>query len=77
MLDVIVEHPIYGQLTAPLRMSSRYDVRQFVERCQQEEAAPLSQLTDGVHLHTVSCQDPACEERVKAALREMGILLEG
>ena len=77
VLDVIVEHPIYGQLTAPLRMSSRYDVRQFVERCQQEEAAPLSQLTDGVHLHTVSCQDPACEERVKAALREMGILLEG
>lgn len=77
VLDVIVEHPIYGQLTAPLRMSSRYDVRQFVERCQQEEAAPLSLLTDGVHLHTVVCQDPECEQRVRKALREMGILLEG
>ena len=77
VLDVIVEHPIYGQLTAPLRMSSRYDVQQFVERCQQEEAAPLSLLTDGVHLHTVVCQDPECEQRVRKALREMGILLEG
>lgn len=77
VLDVIVDHPIYGQLTAPLRLSSRYEVRQFIERCEQEEAAPLSQLTDGVHLHTVSCSDPSCEERVRAALRELGMLLEG
>ena len=77
VLDVIVEHPIYGQLTAPLRMSSRYEVGQFVERCREEEATPLSLLTDGVHLHTVVCQDEACEQRIKNALRELGILLEG
>jgi len=77
VLDVIVEHPIYGQLTAPLRMSSRYEVNQFVRRCAESAAAPLSLLTDGVHLHTVVCQDAACEERVKGALRELGILLEG
>ena len=75
VLDVIVEHPIYGQITAPLRLSSRYDVEQFVQRCREEEAAPLSLLTDGVHLHTVCCQDPACEERVKGCLRELGMLL--
>ena len=77
VLDVIVEHPIYGQLTAPLRMSSRYEVGQFVERCREEAATPLSLLTDGVHLHTVVCQDAACEQRIKHALRELGILLEG
>lgn len=75
--DVIVEHPIYGQITAPLRLSSRYDVEQFVERCRKESAAPLSLLTDGVHLHTIVCQDPSCEQRVKNALQELGILLEG
>ena len=26
VLDVIVEHPIYGQITAPLRLSSRYEI---------------------------------------------------
>ena len=77
VLDVIVEHPIYGQLTAPLRLSSRYEIRQFIERCAESSAAPLSLLTDGVHLHTVACQDSACEERVRTALRELGILLEG
>ena len=76
VLDVIVEHPIYGQITAPLRMSSRYEIRQFIERCAESAAAPLSLLTDGVHLHTIVCQDAACEERVKNALRERGILLE-
>ena len=74
--DVIVEHPIYGQITAPLRLSSRYEVEQFVQRCREEAAAPLSLLTDGVHLHTVICQNAACEERVKAALKEIGVLLE-
>ena len=75
--DVIVEHPIYGQITAPLRLSSRYEVEQFIRRCEEEAAVPLSLLTDGVHLHTVVCQDAACEERVKDALRNAGILLEG
>ena len=28
--DVIVEHPVYGQLTAPLQLASRYDVDQFI-----------------------------------------------
>ena len=76
VLDVIVEHPIYGQITAPLRVSSRYEIGQFIDRCRQHSAAPLSLLTDGVHLHTVCCQDPACEARVKEKLRELGFLLE-
>ena len=57
VIDVIVEHPIYGQLTGPLQLSSRYDVIQFVDRCRQSDALPLSNLTEGIHLHTISCPD--------------------
>lgn len=32
VVDVIVEHPVYGQLTAPLHLSSRLDVDQFMKR---------------------------------------------
>ena len=42
VVDVIVEHPVYGQLTAPLHLSSRLDVDQFMKR--MDGAAPLSQL---------------------------------
>ena len=41
VIDVIVEHPIYGQLTGPLQLSSRYDVAQFVDRCRQSDAFNL------------------------------------
>ena len=74
VIDVIVDHPIYGQLTGPLQISNRYEVGQFIERC--ENAEPLSRLTDGIHLHTLSCPDGAALERVKGALRALGLLLE-
>lgn len=76
VLDVIVEHPIYGQLTGSLRLSSRYDVGQFVARCKEEDAAPLSQLTEGVHLHTVLCPGQAAADRVRTELERLGFLYQ-
>lgn len=76
VLDVIVEHPVYGQLTAPLHVSSRYDVAQFIARCRQSDAVPLSRLTEGLHLHTVSCKDPQAAQRVRSALAELGFLYD-
>ena len=76
VLDVIVEHPIYGQLTGPLQISNRHDVQQFIRRCQEAEALPLSRLTDGIHLHTLSCPDEAAWQRVLTALRQLGVLVE-
>ena len=76
VLDVIVEHPIYGQLTGPLQLVSRYDVEQFITRCRQAEALPLSRLTEGIHLHTLSCPDQAAYDRVCQSLARLGFLLE-
>lgn len=77
VLDVIVDHPIYGQLTGPLQLSNRYDVGQFLSRCAQSDARPLSELTEGIHLHTLSCPDEAAFGRVCRELRRLGVLLEG
>lgn len=74
VLDVIVEHPIYGQLTGPLALSSRYDVSQFIRR--SAETRPLSLLTEGIHLHTISCPDEDSFVRCVEELRKLGVLLE-
>lgn len=74
VLDVIVEHPVYGQLTGPLHVSSRYEVGQFIARCQQSDARPLSLLTEGIHLHTVLCPDQEAAQRVREALAAKGFL---
>lgn len=76
VLDVIVEHPVYGQLTGQLQISSRYDVEQFLARVQAHDAAPLSMLTGGIHLHTLRCPDEAACERACAALKAAGLLLD-
>lgn len=76
VLDVIVEHPVYGQLTGSLQLASRHDVRQFLDRCARSDARPLSDLTGGIHLHTLSCPDEAAAERVRTALRALGVLVE-
>ena len=36
VLDVVVEHAVYGQLTGQLQLSSRYDVAQFMERLEPD-----------------------------------------
>lgn len=38
VVDVIVEHPVYGQLTGLLGVRSRYDVAEFVRRVQVDSA---------------------------------------
>lgn len=76
VLDVIVEHPLYGQLTGQLQLSSRYDVEQFLRQSDRAQAEPLSRLTDGIHLHTLRCPDEDAYRRVCAALAADGILLK-
>lgn len=75
VLDVIVEHPVYGQLTAPLQIASRYDVEQFVSRMRDSDALPLSMLTEGIHLHTVSCPNEEVWRHMLNILQEKGFLL--
>lgn len=76
VVDVIVEHPLYGQLTGALRLRSRYDVEQFLEKAAHSEAKPLSDLTEGIHLHTVRAPSEAAFTRAEQALRTLGMLLE-
>ena len=74
--NVIVEHPVYGQLTGPLDLSSRYDIAQFIRKIEENAARPLSLLTDGIHLHTLRCPDEEAFERAVKALGEAGFLVE-
>lgn len=72
--NVIVEHPVYGQLTGPLDLSSRYDVAEFIRKVEENAARPLSALTDGIHLHTLCCPDRETLDRTVRMLDEAGFL---
>lgn len=76
VIDVVVEHPVYGQLVGQLQLTSRYDVEQFLLRSNTESARPLSLLTDGVHLHTLRCPSEEAFQRVRAQLDAAGFLVK-
>lgn len=76
VLDVKVEHPIYGELSGNLMISSVEDVEKFVDNYQQEGTELLSKLTDGVHLHTIEAVNEQVLEKIKEELKEKGYLLE-
>ena len=74
--DVIVEHPVYGQLVGELDISTRHDIDEFISRISGSDAAPLSDLTGGIHLHTLICPDMAAYTRVCDLLRAKGFLYD-
>lgn len=75
IIDVKVEHPIYGELSGKLMVSSVEDVNNFVENYRENNAALLSKLTDGVHLHTIEAVNEQVLEKIKAELKAKGYLL--
>lgn len=75
VIDVTIEHPLYGQLSGPLNLGSRYDVDLFIEKVLAEEnAKPLSVLTGGVHLHRIGCRDQAAFSLIRQQLTEKNII---
>lgn len=76
ILDVIVEHPLYGELRGSLMIESRADVQDFLKQVRAMHASLLSTLTGGVHLHTVEASRPEMISRAKAQLRARGFLLK-
>lgn len=75
VLDVIVEHAFYGELKGSLMLKSRFDVQKFLQKIEQTNARLLSELTGGVHLHTIEGQSETQLDEACRALEEEGILL--
>ncbi len=76
ILDVIVEHPLYGELKCLLMISSRGDIEKFIHNLSMSKAQPLSALTDGVHLHTIEVADKEVFLEIERKLAKAGILLQ-
>ncbi len=76
VIDVIVEHELYGELVGGLYIKNEKDIDDFLSRYQKAGASLLSDLTKGIHLHTIRYQKEEDLERIKQALAEKGILYQ-
>ncbi|MDD4583655.1 MAG: transcription repressor NadR [Eubacteriales bacterium] len=76
VLDVFINHEIYGQLKAELLVYSRSDVDEFVTHLSQNQISPLKQLTNGFHYHTVEADTEKILDRIEADLKNKKYLIE-
>jgi uncharacterized protein len=70
VVDVGIEHSVYGRIFKNLGLKNRLDVQRFIKSMSESEASLLSSLTNGIHLHTLEAQDigtldQACEVLIK------------
>ena len=76
VLDVIVEHPVYGAIRGDLFVESRRDVRRFLTKMQKCQANPLLVVTGGIHMHTIRVPDEDALKAIEHDLRDLGILVD-
>ena len=74
--NVIVEHPIYGQISADLNIRSRYDADEFVRIAKATNATQLCDLTGGLHIHMIRVPDKDAYVRIIKGLEQAGILVD-
>lgn len=76
LLNVIVEHPVYGEIISPLMISSRLDVKNFMIKLERFHAEPLSALTEGIHIHTIQVPDENSYNEIIKELNEKKYLID-
>lgn len=75
VLDIIVEHDVYGQISVDLILENRKDVDEFYRRLVENGAKPLKVLADGNHIHTVEAASETILDNIERALKERGYLI--
>ena len=73
--NVIIMHPIYGELVADLMIKTRREVKQFVEKLKETKASTLLSLTDGMHMHTIEASTEEELDIIEEELSAKGYLV--
>ena len=75
VLDVAVEHDLYGQIRVDLLIETPKDARDFMDRLTRCRDNPLKVLTDDCHCHTVAAPSEKLLDLIEKELGEKGYLL--
>ncbi len=77
VIDVIVRHPVYGEIKGNLDLETDEDISRFLALLKGSGGVPLLSLSkDGVHMHTIEAPDQSVVDRIVQKLDEKGYLLK-
>ena len=73
--NVIILHPIYGELVGDLMLRTRRDVKEFVNKLKETKANQLLKLTDGSHMHTIEASSVEELDVIEEELKSKGYIV--
>ena len=76
MLDVFVDHDLYGQIRVDLVINDIHDAEEFCTKMSHSKSMPLKVLTGDCHYHTIEAPSEKALRMIRQELHEKGILCE-
>ncbi|TCS77572.1 hypothetical protein EDD59_11655 [Muricomes intestini] len=75
VVNVIVNHRVYGHLEAELNINSRRKVMEFLEDIKNGKSSPLKNITSNYHYHRVEAENEETLDMIEEMLRRKGYLV--
>lgn len=76
VVNVMVNHKVYGQMEAPLGINSRKKVQDFVVTIKSGKSSPLKNITSNYHYHNVEAENEETLDLIEEMLKLKGFLVE-
>lgn len=76
VLDVFVEHKLYGDIRAELNINSRKKIKDFVEKLKIGNISPLKNLTSSKHYHTIEAESEEILTLIEEELIKKNLLVK-
>ena len=76
VLNVMVNHRVYGRVEAALNIRNRRDVQGFLNDLRTGKSVPLLNVTSGYHFHKISAESEEVLDEIEHALQKKGFLEE-
>ena len=76
VLNVMVNHRVYGRVEAALNIRNRRDVQGFLNDLRTGKSVPLLNVTSGYHFHKISAESEEVLDEIEHALQKKGFLAE-
>ena len=76
IVNVMVNHRVYGHMEAQLGIASRRKVAEFMEDIRSGKSSPLKNITSNYHYHRIEAENEETLDMIEEMLREKGYLVE-
>lgn len=76
ILDVFIQHKVYGTLSASLNISCKRDIQNFLCDLKSGVSTPLKNITSNFHYHTVEAKNENVLDEIENMLKQKKYLIE-